>query len=44
MLYSKETKLVRRQVYNFVTALNLNINKIKAKPQGKTMLTGKPKK
>ncbi|MEL0456986.1 hypothetical protein [Tamlana flava] len=44
MLYSKETKLVRREVYDFVTALNSNINKTKSKKHGKTMLTGKPKK
>jgi hypothetical protein len=43
MLYSKQTKLVRREVYDFVTAFNRNINKTKAKHSGKTMLTGKPK-
>jgi len=44
MLYSKETKLVKRELYDFVTALNSNIHKIKTKKHGRTMLTGKPKK
>ncbi len=43
MLYSKETKLVRREVYDFVTAFNRNITKVKTKFSGKTMLTGRPK-
>jgi hypothetical protein len=43
MLYSKETKLIRREVYDFVTAFNRNITKAKTKKSGKTMLTGKPK-
>ena len=43
MLYSKETKLVRREVYDFVTAFNRNITKVKTKLSGKTMLTGRPK-
>jgi hypothetical protein len=43
MLYSKENKILRREVYNFVTALNKNIGKIKKKTKGRTMLTGKPK-
>lgn len=43
MLYSKETKIVRREAYNVVTAFNRNLMKAKAKPSGKTMLNGKPK-
>lgn len=44
MLYSKETKLVRREAYDFVTAFNRNVSKAKDKPTGKTMLTGRQKK
>ena len=44
MLYSKQTKLLRREVYDFLTALNSNINKAKTKHPGRTMLSGKPKK
>ena len=44
MLYSKQTKLLRRKVYDFLTALNSNVNKVKTKHSGSTMLTGKPKK
>lgn len=44
MLYSKETKMLRREAYNVVTAFNRNLTKAKTKHSGKTMLTGKPKK
>jgi hypothetical protein len=44
MLYSKETKLLRREVYDFVTAFNRNVNKTKEKPTERTMLSGRPKK
>lgn len=45
MLYSKHTTLVRREVYDFLTALNSNINKVKVrKHHGRTMLSGKSKK
>ena len=43
MLYSKETKVLRKEVYDYVTALNRNINKTKTKSEGKTMLSGRPK-
>lgn len=43
MLYSKETKMVRREAYNVVTAFNRNLTKVKTRPSGKTMLNGKPK-
>jgi hypothetical protein len=42
MLYSNETKLLRRESYNFITALNRNINKVKNKETGRTTLSGKP--
>ena len=44
MLYSNEIKLLRRETYNFVTAVNRNINKIKTQSSERTMLSGKPKK
>jgi hypothetical protein len=43
MLYSKETKKVRREAYNIITAFNRNLAKVKATPTGRTMLNGKPK-